>query len=89
MLGVETNDIIILQEPFRLFQAFWILAGFRLLDVLGRMIYYDIKYYNNAGEDYLSYGSRYVMRLRIMRSKYKELKYNNELKRYFHSSYDI
>jgi hypothetical protein len=81
MLGIETNDIIILKEPYRIFQAFWILCGFRLLQVLITMIIYEIKYYKNSGEDYLLYGKRYVLRLRIIQDRY----YVSQLKKYFHA----
>ena len=58
MLGIPTNDAIILQEPIRLWYAFWVLCGFYMLNFLTDMIYYEIKY--KMGEEFLNYGRKYV-----------------------------
>ena len=56
MLGTSIDSTIILQEPIRLFYALPYLCGLWLLSIFVNMIYYEIKYYNGAGEDYLRYG---------------------------------
>lgn len=88
MLGIPVDDTVILKEPIRLWQAFWLLCGFWVLNYLTDMIYYEIKYYNGAGDDFLLKGKRYVMRLRIMRKKYNDMRYYHELKKYFHNDND-
>jgi len=88
MLGIPTNDIIILQEPIRLWLSFWILGGFYLLNKLTTMIYYDWYYYKDAGWDYMIFGKRYIMRLNLLKKKYDELHYTNILNKYFHNRDD-
>ena len=58
MLGIPVDDTIILQEPFRLVQAFFIMCGFYLLNYLTDAIYYEVKY--GMGEDFFNYGRKYV-----------------------------
>lgn len=86
MLGIPVDDTIILKEPFRLLEAFLIMCGFYMLNYLTDAIYYEVKYW--MGDEFFIGGKRYVLRLRIMRTKYKEAKYYHELKKYFHSNND-
>jgi hypothetical protein len=88
MLGIPVNDTIILQEPLRLWFAFWILGGFYLIDKLYMMCYFDWHYYKDAGWDYMMHNKRYVIRLNLLKKKYDVLHYNNQLKKYFHNLED-
>lgn len=74
MLGIETHPEIILKEPVRLMHAFFILCGFRVMQIFIDMIWYDIKLYKYAGEDYLRYGKHYPIRLYIMMKKYQKMR---------------
>lgn len=49
-----------IQEPYRLFTAFWIIAGLWADSKILWMVIYEIKYYQGAGLDYLDYGKDYV-----------------------------
>lgn len=44
------NMLLPLQEPFRLFEAFWIMAGLYMLLYLMKAIDYEIKY--GLGEEF-------------------------------------
>jgi len=59
MFGTEIDGSIILKEPWRLWQAFWILCGFKVLHYLSDMIFCELKY-NGGGEDFIEYGKKYV-----------------------------
>ena len=50
-----------LQEPARLFTGFWIIAGMYVISKLFWMLIYEVKYYRDAGMDYISYGKKYVI----------------------------
>lgn len=59
MFGANIDGSIILKEPLRLWQAFWILCGFRMIDFLLNMIISELKY-KGGGEDFIQYGKKYV-----------------------------
>lgn len=56
-----------IQEPYRIIQAIFIIAGMWLDSKLFWMVIYEIKYYRDAGLDYFDYGKDYV------KEKYKRL----------------
>ena len=57
-----------IQEPIRIIQSFGIIIGFWVCAKLLLMIKYEIKYYRDAGEDYINYGKEYVILQNKIRS---------------------
>lgn len=59
MFGTDIDSTIILREPIRLWQAFWIMGGFYIINYLLDMIHCEIKY-EGGGEDFIQFGKKYV-----------------------------
>lgn len=55
------NMLLPIQEPFRLFQAFWILLGLYMLKYLYLMLYYEYRY--KLGEQFIDYGEECVKKM--------------------------
>ena len=49
-----------IQEPFRIIQAVFIIAGLWVDAKLLWMLIYEIRYYRDAGMDYWNFGKEYV-----------------------------
>jgi hypothetical protein len=54
-----------INNPFKLIEGSIVFCGLWMNSKLAWMVIYEIKYYHNAGIDYLHYGKKYV--------KYKNL----------------
>jgi hypothetical protein len=59
-LNLLENLLLPLQEPYRIIESSFIIAGMWLDAKLLWMLIYEIKYYRDAGMDYLDYGKFYV-----------------------------
>ena len=58
MFGTEINYTNIINHPENLWYAFWILCGFKMIDYLFNVVYWEYKFYN-GGEDFIKFGNKY------------------------------